>query len=124
MFFARGGGSLKGVSRAGEIVWSRVYLQGGSLHVDLGRGRAVALPDDEVKRRWEMTNPQWPMMNAVLDGVTRDQMMAKHQANHIQVAYAPDSATALQALEVKAAMFAALGLTVHPCGTVQRGTEE
>lgn len=124
MFFARGGGSLKGVSRAGEIVWSRVYLQGGSLHVDLGRGRAVALPDDEVKRRWEMTNPQWPMMNAVLDGVTRNQMMAKHQANHIQVAYAPDSATALQALEVKAATFAALGLTVHLCGTVQRGTEE
>ena len=35
------------------------------------------------------TTPQWPIMHAVTHGVTRDQMMARHKANHIQVAYAP-----------------------------------
>ena len=61
-------------------------------------------------------NPQWPIMNAVLDGVSRDQMMAKHQANHLQVAYAPDREQARLALDVKAATFASLGLEVHLCG--------
>ncbi|GMA15330.1 fucose isomerase [Deinococcus metallilatus] len=120
MFFAQGGGTLKGVGKPGEIVWSRVYIEGGALQVDLGLGRAVELPEEEVRRRWSLTNPQWPMMNAVLDGVTRDQMMAKHQANHIQVAYAPDRAAAQRALEVKAAFFDALGMRVNLCGV---GTE-
>lgn len=119
MFFARGGGTLKGVSKSGELVWSRVYVQGGALHADLGLGRAVELPGAEVGRRWLLTNPQWPIMNAVLDGVTRDQMMAKHQANHIQVAYAPDRATATRALQVKAAALHALGLQVHLCGDAE-----
>ena len=56
------------------------------------------------------------MMNAVLHGVTRDQMMARHQANHIQGAYAPDPAGARTALHVKAAMLHALGVHVHLCG--------
>ena len=30
-------------------------------------------------------------MNAVLDGVTRDQLMAGHQSNHITVAYVPEA---------------------------------
>ena len=94
MFFAKGGGTLKGVSKPGEFVWSRVYLQGGALHVDLGLGTALELPEAEVQRRWDMTNPQWPIMNAVFHGVSRDQLMAKHQANHVQVAYAPDAAGA------------------------------
>ena len=55
-------------------------------------------------------------MNAVLEGVSRDQMMSKHQANHLNVAYAPDAASARQALGVKAAMFAAMGLQVNLCG--------
>ena len=121
MFFAQGGGTLKGVSKPGEIVWSRVYVQGGALHIDLGLGRAVALPDVELKRRWAKTNPEWPMMNAVLEGVTRDQMMAKHQANHIQVAYAPDRKLAVRALQVKAAALDALGLHVHLCGVAFSG---
>ena len=49
-------------------------------------------------------------MHAVLHGVTRDQFMARHKANHVQVAYAPDAETADRALHAKAAMFAALGL--------------
>lgn len=120
MYFRLGGGTLRGVSRAGELVWSRVYVEGGveggSLHADLGLGRALELPDAEVQRRWQATTPQWPIMNAVLHGVSRDQMMSKHQANHLNVAYAPDAASARQALGVKAAMFAAMGLQVNLCG--------
>ncbi|THF87373.1 fucose isomerase [Deinococcus sp. KSM4-11] len=121
MYFRLGGGTLRGVSRAGPIVWSRVYVQGGALHADLGLGRAVDLPDAEVQRRWHATTPQWPIMNAVLHGVSRDQMMAKHQANHLNVAYAPDDAGARQALEAKAAMFAAMGLHVNLCGVTASG---
>jgi hypothetical protein len=118
MYFPLGGGTLKGVSRPGEMVWSRVFVMGGQLHADLGRGTAVALPEAEVRERWQSTTEQWPMMNAVLHGVSRDQMMARHKANHIQVVYAPDAATADRALAVKAAMLAELGIHVHVCGTV------
>jgi hypothetical protein len=57
-------------------------------------------------------------MHAVLHGVTRDQMMARHRANHIQVAYGADAASADSALAVKAAMFDAMGIAVHLCGEV------
>jgi hypothetical protein len=116
MYFPLGGGTLKGVSKPGEIVWSRVFVMDDQLHADLGRGTVVSLPDEEIIQRWQSTTEQWPMMNAVLHGVTRDQMMARHKANHIQVVYAPDAHTADQALAVKAAMFAGLGLRVHLCG--------
>jgi hypothetical protein len=121
MYFPLGGGTLKGVSKPGEIVWSRVFVMNGQLHADLGRGTVVMLPENEIRERWDSTTPQWPMMNAVLHGVTRDQMMARHKANHIQVAYAPDTASADKALSVKAAMFAELGIQVHLCGDVKIG---
>jgi len=57
-------------------------------------------------------------MNAILHGVSRDQMMARHKANHINVAYAPDAATADAALVAKAAMFKAMGYDVHLAGEV------
>ncbi|MFI6348931.1 fucose isomerase [Streptomyces sp. NPDC050560] len=116
MFFPLGGGTLSGVSKPGELVWSRVFLMDGTLHVDLGRATAVALPEEETRRRLDATNPQWPIMHAVLHGVTRDQFMARHRANHLNVAYAPDAPTAEKALLAKAAFFAELGLTVHLCG--------
>ncbi|MFJ9676288.1 fucose isomerase [Streptomyces sp. NPDC101221] len=116
MFFPLGGGTLSGVSKPGEIVWSRVFLMDGRLHVDLGRATAVELPEEETRRRLDATNPQWPIMHAVLHGVTRDQFMARHRANHLNVAYAPDAATADQALRAKAALFAELGVEVHLCG--------
>jgi hypothetical protein len=50
--------------------------------------------------------------------VTRDQMMARHRSNHIQVAYGTDASTADAALATKAAMFDAMGLQVHLCGDV------
>ncbi len=117
MYFPRGGASMKGVSKPGEIVWSRVYVEDGKLKADIGRGGVVALPEAETQRRWQMTTPQWPIMHAVTYGVSRDQLMAKHKSNHVQVAYAPDAATANQALAAKAAMFAGLGLEVNCCGS-------
>ena len=116
MYFHLGGGTLKGISKPGEIVWSRVFLMGGKLHVDLGRATVVQLPREETERRWQATTPQWPIMHAVLHGVTRDQMMARHKANHLNVAYGTSKAAADKALAAKAAMFAAMGLEVHLCG--------
>jgi hypothetical protein len=118
MYFRLGGGTLKGISKPGEIVWSRVFVMDGSLHVDLGRATVVELPQAETERRWQATTPQWPIMHAVLHDITRDQMMARHKANHIQVAYAPTAADADRALAAKAAMFDALGVKVHLCGKV------
>ncbi|WP_415943555.1 fucose isomerase [Streptomyces sp. 067-1] len=118
MFFPLGGGTLSGVSKPGEIVWSRVFLMDGRLHVDLGRASAVELPAEETRRRLDATNSQWPIMHAVLHGVTRDQFMARHRANHLNVAYAPDAATADRSLRAKAALFAELGVEVHLCGDV------
>ncbi|MFD5118391.1 fucose isomerase [Streptomyces sp. NPDC058385] len=118
MFFPLGGGTLSGVSKPGEIVWSRVFIMGGALHVDLGRASVVELPEEETRRRLDATTPEWPIMHAVLHGVTRDQFMARHKANHLNVAYAPDAATADKALRAKAALFEELGLRVHLCGDV------
>src|SRR6185437_4433479 len=86
MYFHLGGGTLKGISRPGEIVWSRIYISNDRLRMDLGRAAAVELPMEETQRRWDATTPQWPIMHAVTYGVSRDQMMARHKANHIQVA--------------------------------------
>ena len=116
MFFPLGGGTLSGCSKPGEIVWSRVYIEDGALQVDLGRGHGADLPAAETERRLALTNPEWPIMHAVLHGVGRDQLMAKHKANHVQVAYAPDAGTADRALTAKAAFFDALGVRVHLCG--------
>jgi hypothetical protein len=116
MYFQMGGGTIKGVSKPGEVVWSRIFLEGGRLHADIGRARAIALPPEETERRWRITTPQWPLMHAVLDGVSRDQFMARHKGNHIQVAYATDGGAANRALAAKAAMFRAMGIDVNICG--------
>jgi hypothetical protein len=117
MYFRLGGGTVKGVSKPGEIVWSRVFVDNGTLKADLGRARVVDLPQAETERRWRITTPQWPIMHAVTYGITRDQMMARHKSNHIQVAYAPDAERANLALATKAATFREMGLEVSICGT-------
>jgi hypothetical protein len=119
MYFRLGGGTLKGISKPGDIVWSRVYVDNGALKADVGRARVIAMPPEETERRWQITTPQWPIMHAVLDGITRDQMMARHKSNHIQVAYAPDAAGANLALAAKAAAFREMGLEVAVCGAVE-----
>lgn len=117
MYFRLGGGTVKGVSKPGEIVWSRIFVDHGTLKADLGRAKVVELPQEETERRWRITTPQWPIMHAVTYGITRDQMMARHKSNHIQVAYAPDAARANLALATKAATFREMGLEVSICGT-------
>jgi len=119
MYFPLGGGSLKGIGKPGEIVWSRVFVEGGALHVDLGRGTVVRLPEGETERRWKETTTQWPIVHAVLHGVGQNQLMARHKANHVNVAYAPSVELADKALATKAAMFAELGVKVHVCGIAQ-----
>jgi hypothetical protein len=119
MYFRLGGGTIKGVSKPGHIVWSRIFIMSGKLHCDLGVSEVVSLPEKETERRWRETTPQWPIMHAVLEGVTRDQMMARHKANHLQVVYAPSRKQAHRACRIKAAMLASLGLDVHFCGNVE-----
>jgi hypothetical protein len=117
MYFRLGGGTVKGIAKPGEIVWSRVFIEDGKLKADLGRAGVVELPREETERRWRITTPQWPIMHAVTYGISRDQMMARHKANHIQVAYAPDAESANKALAAKAACFEELGLEVSICGS-------
>jgi hypothetical protein len=119
MYFPLGGGSLKGICKPGEIVWSRIFVEGGALHADLGRATAVSLPQAETERRWRETTPQWPIMHVVLHGVSQNQFMARHRANHMNVVYAPSAEIAGKALATKAAMLAELGITVHICGTTE-----
>jgi len=121
MYFPLGGGSLKGIGKPGEIVWSRVFVEGGALHADLGRGTVVSLPAPETERRWKETTTQWPIVHAVLHGVSQNQLMARHKANHMNVAYAPTAEMADKALATKAAMLAELGVSVHLCGVTQDG---
>jgi hypothetical protein len=119
MYFPLGGGSLKGVGKPGEIVWSRVFVEGGALHCDIGRGTVVSLPAAETERRWREVTTQWPIVHTVLHGISQNQMMARHRANHVNVAYAPSAETADKALATKAAMLAELGIQVHLCGVTQ-----
>jgi hypothetical protein len=121
MYFRLGGGTLKGISKPGEIVWSRIFIEHGRLKMDLGRAGVVQLPQEETDRRWAATTPQWPIMHAVTYGITRDQMMARHKANHIQVAYANSADEADKAMLAKASLAAALGINVCICGTRKNG---
>jgi hypothetical protein len=86
------------------------------LGMDIGRCTVVSLPPEETERRSLATTSQCPLMHAVLHGVSRDQLMAKHQSNHIQVAYATDAEAADRLVAAKAAMAAALGISVNLCG--------
>jgi hypothetical protein len=121
MYFPNGGGTIKGISKPGEVVWSRVFIEDGKLKMDLGRAEAIELPLSETERRWNETTPQWPIMHAVTYGVSRDQMMAKHKSNHIQLVYANSADEADRACLAKAAMAKELGLEVALCGTRRDG---
>ncbi len=116
MYFPLGGGTVKGVSKPGWIVWSRVFIEGGKLKFDTGIGEVVKLPETETEDRLKSTTEQWPIMSAILPGISRDQFMARHKANHIQVAYAPSKAGAVKAMYTKAAAMKELGLEVAFCG--------
>jgi hypothetical protein len=123
MYFRLGGATCRGIAKPGEIVWSRIFVEDGALKMDLGRAKVVQLPKAETLRRWQATTPQWPVMHAVTYGVTRDQMMARHKANHLQVAYANNADAADLCLYTKAALAERLGLEVFLCGTRANGKD-
>ena len=116
MYFPSGGGTLKGNAKAGTIIWSRIYVEDNRLKMDLGLGQAVELSPQECERRSQATSPQWPMMHATLQGISRDQMMGHHKSNHIQVAYANSVEEADRAMRAKAALANTLGIETFLCG--------
>ncbi|MDP3952696.1 fucose isomerase [Microbacterium sp.] len=118
VFFPAGGATLNGVSMPGEVVLSRVFIADGILQADIFRASVVELPEEETQRRKAATNEEWPLAHVVLHGVSRDQFMARHKANHAQLVYAPDAETADKALIAKAAMFDGMGIKVNLIGDV------
>ena len=116
MYFRLGGSTLAGVAKPGSIVWSRIFIEGDALHMDIGTGQALALSKRETQRRLDATTPQWPIMHAKLDGIDRDKLMARHKANHVNVVYANNTKSALDAALCRAALARALGIKVHLCG--------
>lgn len=122
MYFRLGGGTLRGIAKKGEIVWSRVFVENGKLKMDLGRAKVIELPKEETERRWKETTVQWPIMHAVTYGIDREAMMARHKSNHIQVVYANSAKEADLALYTKAQLAANLGLEVALCGTKADGS--
>lgn len=118
VFFPAGGSTINGVCMPGEVVLSRVFIADGIVQADVFRGTVVELPEAETQRRKSATNPEWPIAHVVLHGVNRDQFMARHKANHVQLAYAPNSEMADKALVVKAAAFRRIGIAVNLIGDV------
>jgi hypothetical protein len=118
VFFPAGGATIDGISQPGELVVSRVFIADGILQADVFRASVVELPAAETQRRKDFTNPEWPIAHVVLHGVSRDQFMARHKANHAQVVYAPDADTADKALAAKVAMLDRIGVKVNLVGDV------
>ncbi|MBS1156051.1 MAG: L-fucose isomerase [Proteobacteria bacterium] len=87
MYFPEGGSSIAGQGKAGRLIWARAHYEETQVYLHIGTGHAVELPAAEFERRRRATTYEWPLLNCVLDGVSRDQLMAGHQSNHITVAY-------------------------------------
>ncbi|MFV0448210.1 MAG: hypothetical protein ACK5MF_07075 [Vibrio sp.] len=87
MFFPKGGSTIAGQCKAGSFIWARAHYEGQQVILHVGTGTASELPLDEFTRRSQATTPEWPLMNCELTGVSRDDLMAGHQSNHITVAY-------------------------------------
>ena len=109
----------RGVSQA------KKQIQISFISDDLGESaeriirRVVERPEIKPVTRVGQTTPQWPIMHTVFQGVSRDQMMARHKSNHIQVVYCPSARQAHRAARIKAAALAELGLAVSLCGDVR-----
>jgi len=87
MYFPKGGSTITGQGKAGRLLWARAHYEGTSVIMQIGTAHAIELPDAEFERRRKATCYEWPLVNAVLDGVGRDELMAGHQSNHISIAY-------------------------------------
>ena len=87
MYFPKGGSTITGQGKAGRLLWARAHYEGTSVTMQIGTGHAVELPEAEFERRRKATCYEWPLLNAVLDGMGRDDLMAGHQSNHVTIAY-------------------------------------
>ncbi|MFP2515590.1 signal transduction protein [Buttiauxella agrestis] len=119
MYFPYGGSTISGQGKAGRFIWARAHYEGTDVIMHIGTGHAVELPADEFERRRRATCYEWPLLNAVLDGVGRDDLMAGHQSNHLTVAYVPENElqTVLQAF---VAQSLTQGIRVHVAGDAIR----
>jgi len=104
-YFPVPGGTFAGESLPGPITWSRAYIRGGELWMDIGKGEVVKLPAEKRDAWWKGTTREWPFMAAYL-GITRDTLMAHYLSNHIAVAYG-------DIFEETVALSRALGLKVR-----------
>jgi hypothetical protein len=104
MYFPKGGSTITGQGKAGRLLWARANYEETQIYLHIGTGHAVELPPAEFERRRRATTYEWPLLNCVLDGVGRDDLMAGHQSNHITVAYVdePDLQDVLRAFVAQA----------------------
>ena len=65
----------------------RHYARHGLASVRAPLPAELELPAAEFERRRKATTYEWPLLNCKLDGVSRDELMAGHQSNHITIAY-------------------------------------
>lgn len=119
MYFPRGGATITGQCKAGRFLWARAHYEGTEVHMHVGTGHAVELPEAEFERRRRATSWEWPLMNCVLDGVSRDELMAGHQSNHITVAYV-DEAHLADVLRAFVAQAVAQNIRVSVAGDALR----
>ncbi|WP_316857928.1 signal transduction protein [uncultured Cohaesibacter sp.] len=115
MYFPLGGSTIGGQCKAGRFVWARAHYEGTGVILHIGTGTAYELPEAEFNRRLQATTPEWPLMNAVLDGVSRDDLMAGHQSNHVTVAYVAEDRIA-HVLKAFAAQALTQGIKVKIAG--------
>ena len=118
MYFAKGGSTIGGQCKAGTFVWARAHYEGLDVHMHIGTGKAYELPEAEFRRRLDATTSQWPLMNVVLDGMGRDDLMAGHQSNHVTVAYVPENQLT-EAVRAFACMALTQNMRVHLAGDIR-----
>lgn len=115
MYFAKGGSTISGQCKAGAFIWARAHYEGLDVHLHVGTGMAHELPEQEFQRRLDATTEVWPLMNVTLDGVSRDELMAGHQSNHITVAYV-DKDHLAEVTSALVCMGLTQGMKVHLAG--------
>jgi len=115
MYFPKGGATIAGQGKAGRLIWARAHYEGTRAVLHVGTGRAVELPEAEFERRRRATTYEWPLLNCVLDGVNRDELMAGHQSNHISVAYV-DEAKLAEVFQAFVAQAVTQNLEVYVAG--------
>lgn len=113
--FSAGGSTISGQCKAGTFIWARAYYEGSNICMHIGTGRAYELPQEDFQKRLYATTRQWPLMNATLDGITRNDLMAGHQSNHITVAYIPEEYLKF-VVQAFTAMALRMGITVFLAG--------